>query len=194
MTDFVAYYRVPTEKQSRRRKGRAGEDSTPAPLEEQFRGLGLQAQREAVAGFIAGRGTPVAEFTKVESGRRHTNRPQLKAALDECRKRRATLLIAKLDRFARDVAFIANLMDSRDVDFIAVDTPEANRLTIHILAAVAEHEGELTSKRTKDALAVVKRRGVKLGNPRYTESIEKARATRGIQKPAPEVQRLMCSA
>ena len=129
----------------------------------------------------------------MESGRRHTNRPQLKAALDECRKRRATLLIAKLDRLARNVAFIANLMDSRDVDFIAVDMPEANRLTIHILAAVAEHERELTSKRTKDALAVVKGRGVKLGNPRYRESIERARAARGIEKPAPEVQRLMCS-
>jgi DNA invertase Pin-like site-specific DNA recombinase len=80
------------------------------------------------------------------------NRPQLRAALEEFRKRRAVLLIARLDRLARNVAFIANLMNS-DVEFVAVDMPQANRLTIHILAAVAEHEREMISQRTKAALA-----------------------------------------
>jgi DNA invertase Pin-like site-specific DNA recombinase len=84
--------------------------------------------------------------------------------LEICRKKKATLLIARLDRLARNVAFISNLMESR-VDFVAVDMPEANRLTIHILAAVAEYEREAISKRTKDALKVAKARGTRLGNP-----------------------------
>jgi len=125
---FVAYYRVSTDRQG-------------------VSGLGLDAQRQAVASQVNG-GQLVAEFTEIESGRRHTNRPQLLAALDECRKIRATLLIARLDRLARNVAFIANLMES-GADFIACDMPQANRLTIHILAAVAEHEREMISQRTK---------------------------------------------
>jgi len=128
MADFIAYYRVSTDRQG-------------------ASGLGLDAQRQAVAGFI-GTGQLVAEFTEIESGRRHTNRPQLLAALTECRKRRAVLLIARLDRLARNVAFIANLMES-GVDFVAVDMPSASRLTIHILAAVAEHEREMISTRTE---------------------------------------------
>ena len=99
----------------------------------------------------------------MESGRK-TDRPQLTAALAECRKRRAVLVIAKLDRLARNVHFISGLMNS-DVEFIAVDMPSANRLTIHILAAVAEHEREMISQRTKAALAAAKARGTKLGNP-----------------------------
>ena len=102
MADFVAYYRVSTDRQG-------------------ASGLGLDAQRQAVARQVNG-GQLVAEFTEIESGRRHTNRPQLLAALDECRKRRATLLIARLDRLARNVAFIANLMES-GADFIACDMP-----------------------------------------------------------------------
>jgi DNA invertase Pin-like site-specific DNA recombinase len=84
--------------------------------------------------------------------------------LGACRVRRATLIIAKLDRLARNVAFVSNLMES-DVDFVACDNPLATRLTIHILAAVAEHEREMISARTIAALAVAKARGVKLGNP-----------------------------
>ena len=129
---FIAYYRVSTD-----RLGASG--------------LGLDAQCQAVARQING-GQLVAEFTEIESGRRHTNRPQLLATLEECRKRRATLLIARLDRLARNVAFIANLMES-GADFIACDMPQANRLTIHIPAAVAEHEREMISQRTKAALA-----------------------------------------
>jgi len=110
VSGFVACYRVSTDKQGR------------------F-GLGMEAQREAVTRFLATRGQLAGEFVEVESGRNHTNRPQLTAALAECRKRRAVLVIAKLDRLARNVHFISGLMNS-DVEFVAVDMPTANRLTI----------------------------------------------------------------
>ena len=145
MPSFVAYYRVSTDRQG-------------------ASGLGLDAQRAAVAAFVIGRGELAAEFTEIESGRKN-DRPELHQALDACRARRAILVIAKLDRLARNVAFIANLMES-GVEFVAVDMPQANRLILHILAAVAEHEREMISKRTSDALAVAKAKGVKLGNPR----------------------------
>lgn len=166
---FVAYYRVSTDRQG-------------------ASGLGLDAQRQAVARQVNG-GELAAEFTEIESGRRHTNRPQLLAALEECRKSRAVLLIARLDRLARNVAFIANLMES-GVDFIACDMPQANRLTIHILAAVAEHEREMISQRTKAALAEAKRRGTRLGNPRIEEARALATAAHR-SRPAPEVLALM---
>ena len=171
MTEYIAYYRVSTSRQ--------GASS-----------LGLEAQREAVRRFIGERGQLLAEFTEIESGRRHKNRPQLMAALDEVRKRRAVLVIAKLDRLARNVAFIANLMES-SADFVAVDMPEANRLTLHMLAAVAEHERKAISTRTKDALAAAKERGTRLGNTRPLEALERANAAKNYPKPAPEVQRLM---
>ena len=95
-----------------------------------------------------GRGELTAEFTEIESGKRHTNRPQLLAALAECRKRRATLVIAKLDRLGRNVAFISALMES-GADFVCCDNPHANHLMLHMLAAFAEHERELISQRTK---------------------------------------------
>jgi len=106
----------------------------------------------------------IAEFQDVESGRK-ADRTGLAAALAMCRAKRATLLIAKLDRLARSVAFISNLMEG-GVDFVAADMPSVNRLTVHVLAAVAEHEREMISQRTKAALAAAKVRGTRLGNPR----------------------------
>jgi DNA invertase Pin-like site-specific DNA recombinase len=170
MAQYVAYYRVSTDKQG-------------------IKSSGMDAQREAVARFMAGKGELAAQFIEVESGRKD-NRPQLMAALAECRKRRAVLVIAKLDRLARNVHFISGLMNS-DVEFVAVDMPSANRLTIHILAAVAEHEREMISQRTKAALAAAKARGTKLGNPRAAEAAVLARAAKGTQSPPPEVLRLM---
>lgn len=156
-SSFVAYYRVSTDRQ--------GES-----------GLGLEAQRAAVARFTHG-ASLLSEFQEIESGKRHTNRPQLAAALDQCRRQKATLVIARLDRLARNVHFISGLMES-GVDFVAVDMPQANRLTIHILAAVAEHEREAISLRTKAALGAAKTRGTRLGNPRWEKSIEEARTAR----------------
>lgn len=125
-------------------------------------GLGLEAQREAVAIFAASRQiTVLAEFVEVESGKKE-DRPQLAAALDQAKRRGAVLLIAKLDRLARSVAVLSALMES-STDFIAVDMPEANKFVLHIMAAVAEFERELISARTKAALAAAKARGVKLG-------------------------------
>ena len=146
---FVAYYRVSTDRQGRS-------------------GLGLDAQRAAVAAYIAGQGELAGEFTEIESGKK-ADRPQLAAALDLAVRRRAVLVIARLDRLARNVALIANLMDSR-VEFVACDMPQANRLTLHILAAVAEHEREMISQRTKAALAAAKVRGTRLGSPDATKA------------------------
>lgn len=140
---LVAYYRVSTERQGQS-------------------GLGLDAQRSAVTVYAASRNL-LGEFVEVESGRKD-NRPELAAALALCRQKRAVLVIAKLDRLARSVAFISNLMES-GVEFVAVDMPQANRLTLHILAAVAEHERAMISQRTRVALAAAKARGTRLGNP-----------------------------
>src|SRR6185437_4533345 len=114
-------------------------------------GLGLEGQKAAVEGFAqANRGVIVASYVEVESGRK-ADRP--------------TLALAKLDRLARNVAFLSAIMDS-GVDFIACDNPHANRLTIHILAAVAEDEARRISERTKAALAAAKARGANLGSAR----------------------------
>jgi DNA invertase Pin-like site-specific DNA recombinase len=102
-----------------------------------------------------------AEYTEIESGKRN-DRPNLQAALAACKRQKAILIIAKLDRLARNVAFIANLMES-GVEFVAVDNPHASKLMLHMLAAFAEHEREQISARTKAALAAAKARGVKLG-------------------------------
>jgi DNA invertase Pin-like site-specific DNA recombinase len=111
-----------------------------------------------------GRWTLTQEFIEVESGKR-SDRPQLVAALAACKKQKAKLVIAKLDRLARNVHFISGLMDA-GVEFVACDMPHANKLTIHILAAVAEHEREAISARTRAALAAIKARGQKLGGPK----------------------------
>jgi DNA invertase Pin-like site-specific DNA recombinase len=143
---FVAYYRVSTAKQG-------------------ASGLGLDAQQEAVRCYLnGGHWKMVGEFTEIESGKRN-DRPKLAEALALCRLYNATLIIAKIDRLARNVNFISNLMES-SVEFVAVDFPTANRLTVHILAAVAEHEALMISARTKAGLAAAKARGTVLGGDR----------------------------
>src|SRR5215468_7947332 len=132
---FVAYYRVSTARQGRS-------------------GLGMEAQKAAVLAFIDGNAELVAEFTEVESSK-HADREELRMAIAACKKYKAKLVIAKLDRLSRNLAFIATLMES-GVEFVAVDMPEANKLTVHILAAMAEHEREQISARTKAALMAAK--------------------------------------
>ena len=125
-------------------------------------GLGLEAQQSAIDGYACRIGDTVAQtFIEAESGSLK-HRPQLHAALALCKRKKATLVIAKLDRLARNVAFVSSLMEA-GVDFVAVDAPYANRLMIHILSAFAEHEREQISERTKAALSAAKKRGVKLG-------------------------------
>lgn len=157
MKKAIAYFRVSTDRQGKS-------------------GLGLEAQHQAVHLFAQREGYQVtAEFTEIESGKKN-NRPELMAALLHCKKHKATLIIAKLDRLGRNVAFIANLMESR-ADFLAVDNPHANRLMVHMLAAFAEHEREQISTRTKAALQAAKRRGVQLGkHGRDVESKKNAKA------------------
>lgn len=124
-------------------------------------GLGLDAQRKAVADHVAGKGGIAAEYVEIESGRKN-DRPQLAHALAEAKRIGAVLLIAKLDRLARNVAFIANLLEA-GVEISAADMPEANRFLLHVMAAVAEHEAQAISDRTRAALAAAKARGVELG-------------------------------
>ena len=159
---FVAYYRVSTDKQGRS-------------------GLGLDAQRAAVEAHVASAcGAVCAEFLEVESGRKR-DRPQLAAALTAARVHRAVLVIAKLDRLARNVHFVSGLMES-GVEFVAADMPTVNRLTVHIVAAVAEEEARMISARTKAALAAAKARGVRLGNPNLLAgSPEQARAANAMK-------------
>src|SRR6516164_7290679 len=143
---FVAYYRVSTGKQA-------------------ASGLGLEAQKNPVADFLnGGRWTLLDEFIEVESGK-NSDRPQLSRALALCRLHKATLVVAKLDRLARNLHFLSGLMEA-GVEFVACDLPSANKLTIHVLAAVAEAEALAISQRTKAALAAAKARGVVLGGDR----------------------------
>lgn len=142
----VAYYRVSTAKQGRS-------------------GLGLDAQRKAVADYLNGGAWELTgEFTEIESGKLD-QRPQLEQALSMCELTGATLVVAKLDRLSRNVAFLATLQES-GVRFIAADMPEANEMTVQIMAVMAQAERKAISKRTKEALAAAKARGVKLGGDR----------------------------
>ena len=141
---YVAYYRVSTSKQG-------------------VSGLGLEAQRATVNQYVECRGIIVSGYTKIESGKK-SDRHQLALALAEAKRVGATLLIAKLDRLSRNVGFIFALRDS-GVDFTCCDIPDANTLTVGLFAVIAQHERETISKRTVDALAALKVRGVQLGNP-----------------------------
>lgn len=154
---FVAYYRVSTIKQGRS-------------------GLGLEAQKQAVAAYLAnGSSTLTGEFIEVESGARDS-RPQLAAALASCRLYGATLVIAKLDRLSRDAAFLLNLQKA-GVRFVAADMPEANEMTIGIMAVVAQAERKMISDRTKAALEAAKARGQRLGTPGNLTSTARAKGS-----------------
>lgn len=136
-------------------------------------GLGLEAQRKTIEDFAVSRGAEVlARFTEVESGRK-ADRPELTKALHLAKVTGATLVIAKLDRLSRNAAFLLALRDS-GVRFVAVDMPEANDLTVGIMALVAQAERDAISRRTKEALAVAKARGVKLGNPNGASALRRA--------------------
>jgi len=153
---FVSYLRVSTARQGRS-------------------GLGLEAQRKAVEDYLnGGNWQLVKEFKETESGKK-ADRPELAKAFQLCRLTGAKLVIAKLDRLSRDVHFLSGL-EKAGIEFVAVDNPHATKLTIHILAAVAQHEREMTSERTKAALAAAKRRGVKLGGDRGVVPTNKQRA------------------
>ena len=142
---YVAYLRVSTQRQG-------------------FSGLGLEAQQEIIKNYLRDV-TPIAEYVEVESGRK-SNRPKLKEALKLCRKEGAILIVAKLDRLARSVSFLSNLLES-DVEIVFCDFPQANKMVLHIIAAIAQYEAELIATRTKAALHAKKARGFKLGNPEH---------------------------
>lgn len=154
MKRFTAYFRVSTAKQGRS-------------------GLGLAAQRETVLGYVGGADNLTAEFTEVESGRK-SDRPQLAAALRHCRATGAVLVVAKLDRLARDNAFVSNLMKAGDVQFVACDFPQADRTMLQILSVFHEYEARCASERTRAALQAAKARGQRLGNPHGAEALRRA--------------------
>ena len=141
--NYVSYLRQSTKKQS-------------------LSNLGIEAQREIIQKHL-GQIQPIAEFVETESGKK-TDRPKLAEALELCRKTKSTLIVAKLDRLSRNVAFTSKLLES-DVEIKFCDFPEANRLVLHIIASIAEYEAGLISTRTKQALKAKKARGVRLGKP-----------------------------
>ncbi|HVJ40003.1 MAG TPA: recombinase family protein [Dongiaceae bacterium] len=170
MAKYVSYIRVSTDKQGKS-------------------GLGLEAQREAVAQFVRARGGEIIspEYREIESGKVN-DRPELTKALKRCKLTGATLVVAKLDRLSRDLGFLMTLRNS-GVDFVACDLPEANTLTIAVMGAMAQHERELISQRTKAALAQAKARGTKLGGLRQGAAditAYKDRSTQALQAKADE--------
>lgn len=172
----IAYYRVSTVQQGQS-------------------GLGLEAQRAAVLGYLSRDSFDLLEeFTEIESGR-IKKRPQLLRAIALCRKHKARLVIAKLDRLARNAAFLLALRDS-GIDFVAADLPNADRLTVGVMAIFAEHEREMIAKRTREALQAAKARGTKLGNPRISEAsalgagVNKARASEFAYNVMPIIEQI----
>lgn len=172
-TKAIAYYRVSTTKQGRD-------------------GLGMDAQRASVNAFAVTHGLEiVAAFDEVETGTRKRARPEIARAIAAAKAQNAVLLIAKLDRLARNVAFISGLMEA-GVRFVAVDMPQVTNLTLHILAAVAEEEARLISSRTKAALAAAKARGVKLGTPaNLTRKAQQAGAEANRARAVTETARML---
>mgnify|MGYP004451614251 CR=1 FL=1 len=145
MLKYVSYLRVSTVRQG-------------------VSGLGLEAQREIIKKHLNGN-EPLAEYVEVESGRKKV-RPKLKEALARCKKENAILIVANLDRLARNVSFLSNLLES-EIEIVFCDFPQANKMVLHILSAISQYEAELIASRTKQALAAKKSRGYKLGNPEH---------------------------
>ena len=144
---YVAYLRVSTQKQG-------------------YSGLGLEGQKQIIQNYLSHK-NPIAEYIEIESGRKtDKGRPKLKEALELCRKTSGKLIVAKLDRLARNVAFLSQLLES-DVDIVFCDFPQANKMVLHILAAISQYEAELIATRTKQALAAKKSKGCTLGNPEH---------------------------
>ncbi len=172
---FISYLRVSTDRQGRT-------------------GLGLEAQRQAVAEYLNGGSWELlAEHVEVESGKR-SSRPVLDEALAACKKHKATLVIARLDRLARNLHFISGLMQA-GVDFVACDMPSANRLTVQIMAAIAEDEGRRISERTRAALQAAKARGKLLGtHGRVLGQQNRDRALEHVRQIAPVVRGIRSAA
>ena len=159
MKNYIAYYRV-----SRKEQG--------------ISNLGLLAQRSSVEKYVAGQdGIILKEFTEVETGTNKRERIEIHKAIQQAKNEGAILVIAKLDRLARNVNFVSSLMDA-GIEFVAVDMPSANNFTIHIFSALAEQEAKLISSRTKLALAELKKKGVKLGSP---ENLTTDARNKGVQ-------------
>lgn len=159
MKKFVAYFRVSTSEQGKS-------------------GLGLEAQKTMVENYIGNNsGVMINQFTEVETGTSKKKRTEIYKAIDFAKQNDAVLIIAKIDRLARNVYFVSSLMEA-GVEFVACDLPQATNFTIHLYAALAEMEGKLISERTKNALAEKKRRGFKLGTP---ENLTDEAKEKGIQ-------------
>ena len=147
MKKYIAYYRV-----SRKEQG--------------ISGLGLSAQRSSVQKYVSGQeGIILNEYTEIETGTSKRQRVEIHKAIQQAKNENAVLIIAKLDRLARNVNFVSSLMDA-GIEFLAVDMPSANNFTIHIFSALAEQEAMLISSRTKLALGELRKKGVVLGNPK----------------------------
>ena len=157
---YIGYYRCSTNEQERS-------------------GLGLLSQKSVVNNYIKGHGKLIAEFIEIETGTNKKIRIEIKKALELAIKEKAILVIAKLDRLARNVNFVSSLMES-GVEFIACDMPTANPFTIHIFAALAEQEAKMISERTKSALAELKKKGIALGSPQNLTSAARLKGTRAV--------------
>lgn len=165
MKKFVAYFRV-----SRKEQG--------------ISGLGLSAQKSSVEKYVTSQdGIILKDFTEVETGTNKRERVEIHKAIQLAKNEGAILIIAKLDRLARNVSFVSSLMDA-GIEFLAVDMPSANNFTIHIFSALAEQEAKLISSRTKLALAELKKKGVKLGNPQNLTSEARAKGVNKIKENA----------
>lgn len=165
MKKYIAYYRV-----SKKVQG--------------ISGLGLSAQKTSVEKYVAGQdGIILKEFTEVETGTNKKERVEIHKAIQQAKNENAVLIIAKLDRLARNVNFVSSLMDA-GIEFVAVDMPTANHFTIHIFSALAEQEAKLISSRTKLALAELKKKNVVLGNPKNLTSEARAKGTKAIKENA----------